>query len=1135
MKTFANSPEIAAFQIDTSMTKCLFKLRPAGFPAHSAQPAAVCLAVYLLLACTPAVAQASAPANQGGTIHGIVKSGNMPIPGVAVTAVNPQSRQRVVTWTDVDGSYTLQVPEDGSYFVRTQMAAFAPAFTQVTINAANRTAKADLEMFLQSRAPDTRQQFMQQMAAQGGRGFQSLSVTPGEGGADPSASAADDPGTSAGIAALGGAATSATESVAVSGSTENSSLAGMSSEELQQRVQEFRDQQSAPGGGGFRGGEGGGFFGGGGFGGGSGFGGGGFGIGRGRFNINKPHGSLYYSIGDSALNAAGYSLPGTPTSKPNYYQSRFGATVGGPLNIPKIYKGGDKTSYFINYTGNVGENPFDQFATVPTLAERNGDFSATTIASGRNAGALVQIFDPTTGMPFANNVIPANRINSAAAGLLSFIPPPNLPGDTQNFHRTTSYTSNIDSISVRINHILGALPTRRTGGGGDRGGGGRGGRFSVKSINFGLSYQTRDSTQLNVFPSIAGKTRVHNLDIPVGYIRSFGKINNILRFDFNQNRSSTQNLYAFNQNIAGNLGINGVSQNPFDWGLPSLSFSNFNGVQDVTPSQTKNQTLSLSDFMIWSHGKHTLRWGGDYRAIQLNIRTDRNARGTFTFSGFNTAQFNTPKGLVPAPNTGFDFADFLLGLPQQTSAQFGTNNYDFHGNSWDMFLQDEWRATSNLSLNLGLRYEYVSPYTEAHNQIANLIFTPGLTTVLPVLPGHPGLPASLVRPDRNNFAPRVGIAWKATPKTVVRASYGMNYNTGAYAGMILQLAFQPPFSFTQTNTQSSPTAPLTLQNGFLHAQNGLVTNNYAIDPNYRLGYVQIWNADVQEEITPTVLLNFDYTGTKGTRLDVVEAPNRTATGLLNPIVQPFSWETSAADSTANAASVRARKRLQHGISIGGTYTFSKSIDNASSIGGGATVVAQDPNNLSAERGLSSFDQRHRFTADYLWELPFGHDKRWLTDSSVWRGIFGDWQWSGDWTIASGLPFTPRVLNNFADISRGTNGTLRPNVTGQPIALSNPTVAEWFNIAAFVAPPGGQFGNARRNSIEGPGTVVFDMALTKVFPMKEARVMELRAQATNVFNTPQFTSISTVVDSRTYGEVIGTGSMRTVQLSARFRF
>jgi len=326
-----------------------------------------------------------------------------------------------------------------------------------------------------------------------------------------------------------------------------------------------------------------------------------------------------------------------------------------------------------------------------------------------------------------------------------------------------------------------------------------------------------------------------------------------------------------------------------------------------------------------------------------------------------------------------------------------------------------------------------------------------------------------------------------------------------------------------------------LQNGFFSALPGLVTNNYAVDPNYRLGYVQIWNANVQQEITPTVILNFDYTGTKGTRLDVVEAPNRISTGLLNPNVQPFLWETSAAASSAHAATIRARKRLQHGFSFGGSYTFSKSIDNASSIGGGGTVVAQDPRNLAGERGLSSFDQRHRFTADYFWELPFGHDKHWLTNGGVLRDVFGDWQWNGDWSIASGTPFTPRVVGNFADVNRGTNGTLRANVTGQPVSLTDPTVNEWFNTTAFSVPPGGQFGNARRNSIEGPGSILFNMSLSKIFPMKESRVMELRAQASNVFNTPQFTSINTSLGSLTYGRVTGVGSMRTMQLSARFRF
>jgi hypothetical protein len=423
------------------------------------------------------------------------------------------------------------------------------------------------------------------------------------------------------------------------------------------------------------------------------------------------------------------------------------------------------------------------------------------------------------------------------------------------------------------------------------------------------------------------------------------------------------------------------------------------------------------------------------------------------------------------------------------------------------------------------------------------------------------LPDSLIRPDRNNFAPRIGFAWKPLSKTVVRGGYGVNYNTGAYQGMAQQLAFQPPFSTTQTNIQTVA-GDLTLQSGFPTASTGGITNNYAVNPNYRLGYVQIRNLDIQQQIRPTLLLNLDYTGTKGTDLDILEAPNRSATGILIPTAQPFTYENSAGDSEANAASVRLRKRLSNGFSIGGIYTFSKSLDDASSIGAGATSgsgraglgsggtaagggggssssgassVAQNALDLSAERGLSSFNQTHKFTADYLLELPFGHDKRWLTGKTPLRAIFGDWQWSGDWTIASGLPFTPHVLGSAAEINRGTNGTLRPDlVPGQSVSLSNPSIGEWFNTAAF-ALPAGPYGDARRNSILGPGTLLFDMAFTKVIALNESRVLEFRAQASNIFNTPNYTSIDTSVTSLSFGRVTAVGGMRQITMTARFRF
>jgi hypothetical protein len=562
----------------------------------------------------------------------------------------------------------------------------------------------------------------------------------------------------------------------------------------------------------------------------------------------------------------------------------------------------------------------------------------------------------------------------------------------------------------------------------------------------------------------------------------------------------------------------------------------------------------------------------------VNTETSSNARGAFLFSGYNTSELVPCNPCQPgqtvqqAAGTGYDFADFLLGLPQTTSVQFGQDNYHFHGNYWDLYAQDEWKVRGNLTLNLGVRYEYVSPFTEENNRIANLDLSPGVLNpalgapaVAVVLPGQAApysgsLPNSLVRPDRNNFAPRIGFAWKPFSKTVVRGGYGINYNTGAYQGMVQQLAFQPPFSTTQTNIQAVA-GDLTLQNGFPASSSSDITNNYAVNPNYRLGYVQIRNLDIQQQIRPTVLLNIDYTGTKGTDLDILEAPNRTANGILIANAQAFTYESSVGDSEANAGSVRLRKRLSNGFSVGGIYTFSKSIDDASSIGAGATsgagraglgaggtaagggggggggsaAVAQNALDLSGERGLSSFNQTHKFTADYLWELPFGQDKRWLTGKTPLRAMLGDWQWSGDWTIASGLPFTPRVLGSTDEIQRGTNGTLRPDVVpGQSVSISNPSIGEWFNTAAFGL-PSGPYGDARRNSIIGPGTLVFDMALTKVIPLRESRVLEFRAQATNIFNRPNYSSIDTTFNSPTFGRVTAVGAMRQITMTARFRF
>ena len=422
-----------------------------------------------------------------------------------------------------------------------------------------------------------------------------------------------------------------------------------------------------------------------------------FGLGA-ALTATAPHGSLYYGVGDAALNASPFSITGQPTEKPAYLQNSFGGSVGGPLNIPHIYHGGSKTFYFVNYNGRRAENPFDQFSTVPTLLERQGNFSQTAYTSGAEAGQPVKIFIPGTNTEYFNNTIP--HINPAALGLLPYIPLPNLPGNYQNFHFVTSATSDSDDLNIRLNRSFGAAPVR-----GRRGGGRNAPR---NNLTFGFHYHGSGQTLTNPFPSVGGNTSVRSFDIPISYTRSIGKLTNIVRADFNRSRTRTQNLYAFSNDIARGLGITGVSGNPFDWGLPNLSFTNFASLQDTTPQLSRPQTYTFSDNAIWNHGKHTARWGGDYRRVQVNTDTDGNPRGSFVFTGVNTS---VVAGANPVAGTGYDFADFLLGLAQQTSEQFGESEH-FHGNYWDLYGQDEWKVRANVTLNLGVRYEYVSPLTE---------------------------------------------------------------------------------------------------------------------------------------------------------------------------------------------------------------------------------------------------------------------------------------------------------------------------------------------------------------------------------------------------------------------------------------
>jgi hypothetical protein len=1072
---------------------------------------------------------------------------------VTVTAANTLTGKKYSIATAPDGSYKFTGLSRGRYVVRVEFMAFAPQTQEIVLKPDTPTGKFDAEMILASRQAEQSPASSAIAAIAAGRGFQSLSVENSlsalEGAAGgASAGAGAGGGASAGdIASLpmgGAGADAANESVSITGAQGRSQdFGGGNEDELQSRIEEFRQRAQAagliPGGQGGAGGAGGG----GGFGGPGGFGGGGpISIGRlGRgFNVNQPHGFLYFSDDDASFDAKPYSLTGIQSAKASYNFARFGANVGGPLNIPHIFNGGGKWFFFGGWNGSRGSNPYDAYSTVPTAAERAGNFSGAAY----NDGSPVQIFNPATGTQFSfngqPNVINPARVSPQAKALLQYIPLPNLDTTTNNFHYVTNDDSNTDAISLRLIHNFGDSSNGPFGGGGrgGGGGGGRGGRRAQNNINFGLNYSRNDSALVNPFPSLAGNTNTQGVQATAGWTYGNGRRTNILRFTYNHNHVSTSNLYSNNTDVAGLAGITGVSTDPFDFGIPGVSFTTFGGLTDPTPRRELDQTYTISDTLSWYRGKHNWRFGGDYRRILQSFRSAKNAEGSFVFTGLETSAF-APGGTNPVSDTGYDFADFLIGSPQQTTLQSGTDSYDFASNSFDLFAQDDWRILPKLSLNLGFRYEYNGPYTEEHNRIANLDVANGFTGASVVLPGESGFPTSLLHPDRNDFAPRIGIAWRPLKNTVVRTGYGINYNLAQYANIIQNFAFQPPFATTATNVASAG-VPLSLANGFPAVPPGLVTNNFAVDPNYRLGYVQIWNLDIQRTLPHGFLLNVDYNGSKGTRLDTERALN--IVGL-----QPFIYESSAGNSVFHAGSVRFRKRQAHGISYGGVYTYSKSIDDASSIGGGGVVVAQDPFDIAADRGLSSFNQTHKFTGNWIAELPFGENHRYLQRGAL-SHIFSAWSLSGDFTIASGLWYTPRVLGNSLDIDRGVSGSLRADVTGEPITVANPSALAWFNTAAFCAPSssagttntcanpnGTAFGDAGRNIIQGPGEVVVDMSLSKTITVKETRALELRIQGANIFNFINYTAINTTVNSLQFGEVTAAGATRRVTLIARFRF
>jgi len=473
---------------------------------------------------------------------------------------------------------------------------------------------------------------------------------------------------------------------------------------------------------------------------------------------------------------------------------------------------------------------------------------------------------------------------------------------------------------------------------------------------------------------------------------------------------------------------------------------------------------------------------------------------------------------------------------------FGNADKYFRATSWNGYFTDDWRISSGFTLNAGVRYEYGSPIVEKYGRLVNLDIAPGYSAIAPVLASDPvgpltgqRYPDSLVQPDKHGIEPRIAFAWHPilASSLVIRGGYGIYYDTSVYTGIAAQMAQQSPLS-KSLSVQNTPDNPLTLANGFSAPPN-VFTNTFALDPHFLAGYSQNWNFSVQRDLPHALMLNVSYLGVKGTRSRQVFYPDTYPEGAANPCPacpSGYAFLTSNGNSTRESGSVQLRRRLHNGITATLQYTFSKSIDDAA-LGGrasGGSVVAQNWLDLSAERALSGFDQRHLLNASMQYSTGVGKAGGTLLDG--WRGaIVKDWTFTTTIAAGTGLPLTP--IDPQALPGTGASGLLRPEYTGVPLYAAPSGL--FLNPAAFTTPPLGQFGNAGRNIITGPNQFTLNAQMQRTFRVSERVNTDLRFDAMNALNHVTFTAWNTTFANAQFGLPTAANTMRTLQATLRVRF
>ncbi|HEV2351049.1 MAG TPA: carboxypeptidase regulatory-like domain-containing protein [Terriglobia bacterium] len=888
---------------------------------------------------------------------------------------------------------------------------------------------------------------------------------------------------------------------------------------------------------------------------------------------NTLHGEAYEFFRNSALDTRNFFDPTVPP----FHRNQFGATAGGPVVLPGVYDGHNRTFFFSAFELLRENRSFFNRARVPTLAERGGDFSDLMAPDCTVQTLLINPLALTQGViqPFTNinQVLPA--ADPVGQAMVNLYPLPNISGaacGSPNFIASVNRKINFNDFFGRVDHRWGEKNNLFF-------------RYSLNGDYQFLPSNTSSRAASTNIPGFGTFTHDQNQMAGIDWTHEFNPtVINELKFGYNRWQIRDDNEDQGNP-IAQQLGLQGLpSASAKHIGYPELNFASYDGLGAGTtdPQSGAVNTFQLADTVTEVRGNHALAFGTDLRSVERgNFSIDSLLRGQFDFTGLVSGglgqlppQAAQAFGCVsPTCVLGNSVADSLLGLPTDWLGGF-QQSISGHLGEYDFFGQDAWRVRPNLTLSYGLRYEYKGLTTDKYNRFANFNFNQGEVMVagsksvtlenldpttglfVPVGTtslGGSGENRSLQQPDKDDFAPRFGFAWQPfnNTATVIRGGYGIFYNQ-TFGDVFFLKSANPPF--VRISAGNIGAALPYIESGAFPVGSGAVISNAlagVVGPFYPTlspfqldfqdGMVHEWNLDVQRQLFTSWVLDIGYVGTRGLRLPFETDPNQpnnsnpaaclaSPTGAcpsLYPYLSGFSYTQSNGKSIYHALQVKMERHYARGLSFLGAYTYSKSIDTNSS----EFTTSRDQNfpqnsmNLAAEKARSDFDYRHRLSLAYVYQLPVGKTMWQASDPNL-NYLIKDWELSGVFTAQSGGPFTPQVSGDLSHADEqaviGTgNPTDRPNLTGSSFYPATKTPNQFLLTSAFSAPAPYTFGNAGRNILTGPGLCSWDFSVIRNFRFSESTSLEFRTEIFNLLNRANFDIPQRDLASPSFGQIFNT--------------